>query len=184
MTDVTISGDVAIRSDNAPPPEPSVEMPLPSDIRASDSAFSPEQLGEITEHTADHRVSEKDWVDNSLGELKQKRERYGDGLEGTPPIVEVKAARQNEPYKLREAQRESSEGTRLYSATAALANARAIVGNTTPVTDEEVRQHDRNWEELQKTGLAHKPGEIPWNNVGLIRDDGREIPKLRDDQRI
>src|SRR5262249_46611015 len=150
MTEATISGDVAVRSDAAPPAESSYELPLPSDIRAGDAAYSPEQLSEIAEQAADHRVSEKDWLDNSLGELKQKGERYGDGLEGTPPIVEIKASRQDEPYTLREAQKEYSEGHRLYSATAALAHARAIVGDPRPVTNAEVYQADKEWEEQQK----------------------------------
>src|SRR5215831_16187588 len=101
MTDI-LSGDTAYRSDSPPPaPEPTVTMPLPSDTRASDAAFSVEQLGDMAESAAENRISEREWLDNAASELKQKRERDGDGLDGTPPIVEVRASRQGEAYKLR-----------------------------------------------------------------------------------
>jgi len=184
MPDI-ISGDVVVRSDSPlPPPEPAFELPMPSDTRASDAAFSVEDLGSMAEDAAEQRTTERDWMDQSSQELRQKRERDGDGLDGSPPVLEIKASRQDEPYSLRQAQKEYSEGHRLYTATAALANARAVVGSNKPVTDAEVHQYDRAWEGLQKTGQAHKPGEIPFKDIGLIRDDGREVPRLRDDQRV
>ena len=184
MTDI-LSGDTAYRSDSPPPaPEPTVTMPLPSDTRASDAAFSVEQLGDMAESAAENRISEREWLDNAASELKQKRERDGDGLDGTPPIVEVRASRQGEAYKLREAQKEYSEGHRLYSATAALQKAREAINSTRPVSDEDIRQHADNVHELGiQAGTPEKPGEAPWNPMGLI-EDGKFVKPLRDDQKV
>jgi len=184
MSDIQVSGDTVIRSDSPPPAESSHELEMPSGIRAGDAAFSVEDLGSIAEQSADHRVSEKDWLDNSLGELKQKRQRDGDGLDGNPPVIEIKASRQDEPYTLREAQKEYSEGHRLYSATAALANARRVVGDPRPVTNEEVYQADREWEESQKAGLSHKPSEPAFNPMGMMTDGGKLIDKIPDHQKV
>src|SRR5262249_49408739 len=71
-----------------------------------------------------------------------------------------------------------------YSATAALQKAREAINSTRPISDEDIRQHADNVHELgTQTGMSEKPGEVPWNPMGLI-EDGKFVKPLKDDERI
>src|SRR5262249_11136334 len=180
-TDV-VSGDTAYRSDSpAPAPEPMQLDP----VEKTDAPFTVEQLGEMAEHNADMRVSEKDWLDNASAELKIKRDLRGDGLPDERPVVEVRAAETDRPYSLKEASRELSEAHRVQKASDALRRARAIVGSNHPITEADIRRHDLFNQQLseQTEHYGEKPSEIPFNPLGMI-EDGKFVKPLADDQKV
>jgi len=165
-----------------PEPPPSAEPMRLEEQRSSDRAFTPEGLAEVSEYTSENRLSERDWHDFGARELRKQRERDGgfDSADETR-VVPVEAAKRDEPYSLKEAARELSEGHRKSWLANSLRTARAVVGNYRPVSDEDVARYDRN---LTEAGLTYKPSEQGETQMGLMTDGGREIPKLRDDQRV
>src|SRR5262249_44147401 len=106
----------------------------------------------------------------------------GDAIDDNPPVVPVEAAERDRPYSLKEAAAEVSDGHRMQWASHALRNARAIVGNSKPVTEAEARQYERDVHVIQ-TGMPQKPSEIGFNPTGLI-EDGKFVKPLKDDEKI